>query len=78
MSPILWDRCRRQNGSINLQQAARQTGAWFSDHALRYLDVLEELKPIESRQVAALAIANALEISSRAAAERNPSSQEGK
>lgn len=65
MSPILWDSCRRSDGSFNLEAAAKHTGCWFSNHALNYLCAVEKIRPITSRQVAALAIANALEISSK-------------
>lgn len=65
MSPVNWDSCRRNNGTLNLERAARQTGCWLSDRALGYLGAVEAVRPIHSRQVAALAIANALDISAR-------------
>jgi hypothetical protein len=65
MSPIIWENCRRLDGSIDLEKAAQHTGCFFSNHALNYLVTVEKIKPILSRQVAALAIANALEMQSR-------------
>lgn len=69
MSPIIWENCRRSlDGTIDLEKAAKHTGCWLSNHALNYLCALEKIHPISSRQVAAIAIANALEMSSRSTA----------
>lgn len=65
MSPILWDNCRRNDGSINLCVAAKMTGCRVSTHALLYLLTIEKMYPINSRQAATVAIASALEISER-------------
>ena len=61
--PIIWDSCRRKNGTIDLQLAARHTGCRFTEKADAYLRCIEEVMPINSRQTAALAIVTALHIS---------------
>lgn len=65
MTPIIWDNCRRANGTINLESAAKQTGCYFTEAAIRYLDAVENIRPVTSRQIAAVAIASALDISAR-------------
>lgn len=65
MSPINWGNCRRPDNSIMLVTAARMTGCNITPRASEYLKMVEKLYPIMSRQVAALAIASALEISAR-------------
>lgn len=75
MSPILWESCRRQNGTLLLEKAANMTGCKITPLASEYLMMVERLAPITSRQVAAVAIATALEISAR---EQRPQLHEGK
>lgn len=62
LAQIIWENCRRLDGSIDLQKAARHSGCKITDSMDMYLALVEELNPIKSRQVAALAIANALAI----------------
>lgn len=68
MRPIIWDDCRRSDGSIALLKAASHTGCFFAPMAWHYLEMVERIMPISSRQAAAIAIANALEISARTTA----------
>lgn len=72
MTPIQWEKCRQADGSINLEVAATHTGCFFTEGAIEYLRMVEKLKSVTSRQIAALAIASALEISAR-----EPHSHEG-
>jgi hypothetical protein len=65
MSPIIWHNCRRADGSISLELAAKHTGCYFSDRAMEYLVTIEKIMLINSRQAAAIAIANALDLSTR-------------
>lgn len=65
MTPILWDRCRRGDGTISLALAARMTGCNITEQAHDYLVMVESIMLINSRQAAAVAIATALEISAR-------------
>lgn len=65
MVKIIWDNCRRADGTISLESAAKHTGCFISDEALAYLYAVEELHPITSRQAAAVAIGTALQLSSQ-------------
>jgi hypothetical protein len=56
MSPVNWDACRREDWSINLVAAAVQTGLKVTPRMRAYLEMVEEIQRIKSRQVAALAI----------------------
>lgn len=60
-----WERCRRDNGTIDLQKAAKSTGCYISEYAYNYLAMVERLARITSRQIASVALASALEISAR-------------
>ena len=57
---INWDGCRRKDWSIDLRKAAHQTGCKITEDMDRYLAFAEEVRPVKSRQVAALAIATAM------------------
>lgn len=59
MSPIIWDNCRYPNGNINLRLAARQTGMKVTEQMDSFLTLLEQVQPVQSRQLAALAILTA-------------------
>jgi hypothetical protein len=56
MSPVNWDACRRKDWSINLVAAAVQTGLHVSPEMRSYLETVEQIQPIKSRQVAAATI----------------------
>lgn len=57
MSPIIWDNCRRRDdGSINLVAAAVQTGLHMTPDMRSYLESVEAIQHINSRQVAAATI----------------------
>ncbi len=65
MSRVLWDNCRRADRSINLSVAATMTGCKITTKAHHYLALVEKIMDITSRQAAAVAIATAIEMSSR-------------
>ena len=60
-----WEMCRRHNGTIDLRKAARWTGCRITQQADDYLAMIESMARITSRQIAAVALVTALEISSR-------------
>lgn len=60
IAKIVWGNCRRGNETIDLRLAARMTGCRLTEKGLGYLSLIEEIYPTRSRQVAAVAIANAL------------------
>jgi len=62
VNSVLWEKCRRSDWSLDLHLAARHTGCLITAEADGYLACVEAICPIRSRQVAALAIANALRI----------------
>lgn len=68
MSPVIWDNCRRADGSINLELAARHTGCHVTDRVVDYLRFVENIRPVKSRQVAALSIATAFALEGISAA----------
>jgi len=59
MTQIIWEQCRRQDGSLDLRKAARHTNLYVSEGMDSYLSLVEQLKPVTSRQIGALAIATA-------------------
>jgi hypothetical protein len=60
MAKVIWEHCVRADGSYDLQAAARQTGCKITDQMDMYLSFVEEIRPVMSRQIAALAIATAM------------------
>jgi hypothetical protein len=60
-----WEQCRRPNGTIDLCRAIHQTGCRITEPADAYLGMIERMARITSRQVAAVAIATALDIAAR-------------
>lgn len=62
---IRWDRCRREDHSINLEHAYEMTGCRVGVKGAAYLNMVETIMPIQSRQAAAVAIATAMHIDSR-------------
>lgn len=56
---VQWESCYRKDRSINLRLAATHTGCKVTEDAYQYLDFVEKIRPITSRQLAALAIATA-------------------
>ena len=57
---INWEGCQRADGSYSLQTAARMTGCKITEDMDAYLSLIEEIRPVTSRQIAALAVATAL------------------
>jgi hypothetical protein len=60
-----WEQCRRPNGTIDLVRAAHQTGCRLTEPSDAYLVAVERMARITSRQIAAVAIATALDIAAR-------------
>jgi hypothetical protein len=60
-----WENCRRPNGTIDLRKAAHWTGCRITEQGDAYLVMVERMARITSRQIAAVAIATALDISAR-------------
>ena len=60
MKPINWRNYRRSDGTIDLIAAAEDSGALISQQQLTFLDRVQLLQPINSRQAAAVAIATAI------------------
>jgi hypothetical protein len=59
MAQVIWEQCRRPDGSINLSKAARHTAMKITPQMDMYLSLVEAIKPVTSRQIAALSIATA-------------------
>lgn len=68
MSPIIWENVRRADGSINLRLAAEHTGCYVGERAAAYLNFVEQIRPVTSRQIAALAVATAFALDAHSAA----------
>jgi hypothetical protein len=60
-----WEQCRRDNGTIDLRRAARQTGCRWTETSDAYLEAVERMARITSRQIAAVALATAMDIADR-------------
>ncbi len=60
MTPVDWETCRRPDWSYDLRAAARHTGCKITEQMDRYLAFVEEIRPVTSRQIAALSIATAM------------------
>ena len=69
MAAVNWDSCYRADRSINLHLAARHTGCKVTDEHDRYLTFVEKIRPVTSRQIAALSIATAFALYPPAAAQ---------
>ena len=63
--PPDWEQCRRSNGTIDLIKAAHWTGCRITAPADAYLEMVERMARITDRQIAAIAIATALDIAAR-------------
>jgi hypothetical protein len=62
LASVIWENCQRTDGSYALQAVARQTGCKITPDMDMYLSLIETIRPVTSRQIAALSIATALAI----------------
>ena len=60
MVSVIWDNCRRPDGTYDLSKAARHTGCKITEPMDMFLSLVESIGPITSRQASAIAIATAL------------------
>lgn len=58
--PVLWDACKYRDGSYDLRKAAHMTGCKITEPMDNYLAFVENIRPVTSRQIGALAIATAM------------------
>lgn len=60
LAKIIWENCKRNDGSYDLRKVARHTGCKIIEPMDMYLSLVEEIRPVTSRQLAALSVATAL------------------
>ena len=65
IAKVNWEGVRRRDGSYDLGLVAQHTGCKITHEMNVYLALVERIKPIESRQAAAIAVATALALYSR-------------
>lgn len=62
LAAVNWDGCRRRDGSYDLHAVARHTGCLITEEMDAYLALVSTIRPIQSRQAAAIAVATAMAI----------------
>lgn len=61
LAKVIWENCWSADGSsYDLCKVARHTGCKVSESMEMYLSLVEAIRPIASRQAAAIAVATAL------------------
>lgn len=60
MAQVIWEQCKRKDGSYDLQKAIRHTGFKVTPSMDMYLSLVEGIRPVTSRQIGALSIATAV------------------
>lgn len=60
LAQVVWENCRRDDGSYDLGKVARHTGCKVTPPMDMYLSLIQAIRPVASRQAAAIAVATAM------------------